>query len=416
MSTTESKSIFSRIISYITSWFMYIVQAIYSLYKDELERQSRDETDYKKWKLYEEIQRNQEQPQQYDEESVLGGTCPSTSTVSIQELKSSSEKEDETTKIAIEEDKKTTTSPIKQEIPVTSSVTEKVVEKEESPMVVIIKPKVVISEPTPIVEKKPVEQDNKPVITKPINPIIEETKKIPNETVIQSSPPKPVKEPVAATTKITPKSTSNSTNNVATQPTTTATPEKQSKPAEISGLIGERLKMKKFRNFSGNAYNSLIKPSSKEDANNKKEVTSSTITTPVASTQEVIQQSNNQLIQRKLSSKPKKVSRRPSQQTIKHSDILAKLEEEATIDLPDVEKFKELEEFSQLEKKVGLENAIKQTKEKKSTTAPPPPPLSQVVNVNTNDASPSKTKSAKVTLDAILNAKGSLRKTTEEWK
>ncbi|EFC39892.1 predicted protein [Naegleria gruberi] len=229
--------------------------------------------------------------------------------------------------------------------------------EQESPMVVIIKPKVVISEPTPIVEKKPAEQDNKPVITKPINPIIEETKKIPNETVIQS-PPKPVKEPVA-TTKLTPKST---------------------------------------KNFSGNAYNSLIKPSSKEDANNKKEVTSSTITTPVASTQEVIQQSNNQLIQRKLSSKPKKVSRRPSQQTIKHSDILAKLEEEATIDLPDVEKFKELEEFSQLEKEVGLENAIKQTKEKKSTTAPPPPPLSQVVNVNANGASPSNTKSAKVTL------------------
>src|SRR3989338_1136950 len=69
--TTTSKSIFSRILSYITSWFTFLFETIYSLYKDELERQSRDENDYNKWKLYEEVQKTQ-QTQQFDEESILG--------------------------------------------------------------------------------------------------------------------------------------------------------------------------------------------------------------------------------------------------------------------------------------------------------------------------------------------------------
>lgn len=414
-SSASSPSLWTRFINYITSWLSFVVEFICSLYRDELQRQSRQSDDYHRWRQHQEMMKEQEQPFMMmttsttpiltssspigeDEENILGhysqsSHCPLETTAILPTSESS------VNNIITPTNRITTVSS-----PFSNSITNESVEavkqqqQQESE---------IISEQSPLLKSSQKETSPQKQMT-PLN----KEEMIRNKT---STPPQ--KQQTSSVNK------SNSTTPVLSKVSPnvkSSTMTKESgvtSPSEASGLIGERLKLKKtMKNklLSQNAYNSLVKNSKQQQQQSGEESGSHSTqntSSDALDSSEIIAQKNSQILKRKLSSKPSFTRRRPTttqhngQQEKKPSiEILSKLENESSIDLPSVEKFAHLEEQAQLEKKLGTETAMKQQQEKKRSD-------DIEVNNSKSPSSKSNTKGPQVSLAAILGAKNSLRKT-----
>ncbi|KAG2389326.1 hypothetical protein C9374_013886 [Naegleria lovaniensis] len=411
--SSSAPSLWTRFINYISSWLSFLVEFICSLYRDELQRQSRESEDYHRWK----------QHKQEEQEPFM-----TTSTTPI--LSSSTIQEDEENVLG-HVSKKSSSQPSTPILPNTALT------RNNEPQVEAIQAQQqeqheddMFTEQTPLlVTPKKVLQDEQQTPSKPqtpqqVTPQKEETNSSPQQQISvqnnnnKTAPNKPQqKTPINNKSQIpTPVKVSKSNSSSSDHVTS---------PSEASGLIGERLKLKKaMKNklLSQNAYQSLLK-NNKSNKQSGEESGSQPLDHTTSSSDmdssEIIAQKNSQILQRKLSSKPSFARRRPTnmqqtQQEKKPSiDILSKLENEASIELPSVEKFADLEEQAQLEKKLGTENAMKQQQEMKKRN-------DDEAVIESSNNSPSKSPSSatkgnnkgpQVSLAAILGAKNSLRKT-----
>ena len=337
----------TRFFLWLSSWFSHIYGTITQLYRDELEKQSRGQEEYERLLKYKKIQQDRMNTpvSGLDEENILG-------TIS---------KPAQSSHIPVQSEiKPSPVTPVKQTSqPIVNTPSS--AKKEE-----LMKPEVKTPVHIPPIPINTVQQSPSSVSSIPITPITTSVEKktatvTPSNQVVNKSIP----------------SNQTSVQKEATKPRQPVTSQQ-----EIEGIIGERLK---------NLKRSKTEP----------------VSTMSTKEEDLVAKTNSQILQRKLSSKPKKSSRRPAQRDGKA--IASKLDIlESAVDVPTEDKFKELEEFSQLEKKMGLENAQKEIMERRKQEKSKP-----------NVSSPAKSNTTApggVSLDAILTARSVLRKTGENLK